>query len=122
MMPHRRKHWRLNKDTLIQIVVVVVFATFVIVEVVDLVHDYKTTRQNDTPPSQSLIQIQPWMTFSYINFLYDLPEGYLKSTLAIPDMRYPNVEIRHYAKKYGIDQATLIHAIAIAIIHYGVRP
>ena len=40
--------------------------------------------------------IRPWMTFDYINRLFNLPSDYLKTALKITDSRYPRITISNY--------------------------
>jgi hypothetical protein len=40
--------------------------------------------------------IQRWMTFNYINKVFNLPADYLKINLGIIDKRYPNIIIGKY--------------------------
>ena len=44
-------------------------------------------------------QIQAWMTFSYINYIFNLPPNYLLGALNIKDNRYPNLGINHAKEK-----------------------
>jgi len=37
--------------------------------------------------------IRPWMTFDYINRIFDLPKDYLKDQLQISDPHYPNTTL-----------------------------
>ena len=41
--------------------------------------------------------IQTWMTFDYINHLFNLPPDYLKNSLSITNSRYPRLTIAKYA-------------------------
>jgi len=47
-------------------------------------------------------QIQAWMTFSYINYIFNLPPNYLLGALNIKDNRYPNLGINQYAKEKNL--------------------
>jgi hypothetical protein len=40
--------------------------------------------------------IQPWMTFNYLNVVFNLPVQYLQTTLSITDPHYPNIRIGSY--------------------------
>ena len=73
----------------------------------------KIMRVPDVP---TVNDIAPWMTFNYINFVFKLSPDYLKNTLTISDTRYPNIQIRTYAKTNKIDQVLLIEKIKEAII------
>jgi len=37
--------------------------------------------------------IDVWMTFQYVNFIFDIPENYLKDQLRITDNAYPNMTL-----------------------------
>jgi hypothetical protein len=41
--------------------------------------------------------IRPWMTFDYINKLFNIPPDYLKNTLSISDPSYPQLSLYGYA-------------------------
>ncbi len=57
--------------------------------------------------------IQPWMTFDYINHLFNLPPAYLQSELHITDMRYPKLSVGGLAKD---DNQTSTAAILTQVI------
>ncbi len=62
--------------------------------------------------------IQGWMTFDYINFVFNLPPDYLRETLSIEDSKYPRVTLGRYASKTGINVAVLIQNIQKATQQY----
>ena len=41
--------------------------------------------------------IRPWMTFDYINKLFNIPPEYLKNALSISDPSYPKLSLYGYA-------------------------
>jgi hypothetical protein len=41
--------------------------------------------------------MRPWMTFDYINKLFNIPPDYLKNTLSIRDPSYPQLSLYGYA-------------------------
>jgi hypothetical protein len=41
--------------------------------------------------------IRPWMTFDYINTLFNIPPDYLKTALVISDPSYPRLSLYGYA-------------------------
>lgn len=57
------------------------------------VPDYALRRQQQSG------NIRDWMTFSYINRVFGLPNEYLQSKLIITDKKYPNVSISSWAKQ-----------------------
>lgn len=62
--------------------------------------------------------IDSWMTFQYINFIFGMPNDYLKNTLAIEDVRYPNLPIGRYVKTKKLDSTTFLHQIKTATKTY----
>ncbi len=62
--------------------------------------------------------IQPWMTFDYINIIFRLNPSYFQKNLNISDSRYPNIRIDKYAKKYKINLISLLTDIKSLIINY----
>ena len=61
-------------------------------------------------------EIEPWMTFSYINFVFKLPRAYLIEALGIDDAQYPDIQINRYARLHGIDSSQLIEKIRAAVV------
>ncbi|MDP2103520.1 MAG: hypothetical protein Q8K26_01200 [Candidatus Gracilibacteria bacterium] len=52
--------------------------------------------------------IDTWMTFQYINFVFNIPEDYLRDTFRIEDVRYPNMTLGRYVKDQKIDKIQFI--------------
>lgn len=52
--------------------------------------------------------IDTWMTFQYINFVFNIPEAYLKNTLKIEDPRYPNMTLGRYVKNKNLDKTKFV--------------
>jgi hypothetical protein len=59
-----------------------------------------------------------WMTFEYINRVFDLPQSYLETYLDIYDTRYPRLTIIEYGKDSGISQAAALSKVQNAISTY----
>lgn len=79
------------------------------------------------PDSQLLLQpkhplapedIQGWMTFEYINFVFKLPPDYLKQTLSIEGSQYPKVALKRYANKAGLDTGAFVRKVEEAVRNY----
>ena len=62
--------------------------------------------------------VQPWMTFDFLNKTYRLPTSYLRSTLNITDARYPNLSISRYAFSKRESTSSTIAAVEAAIRTY----
>jgi len=77
---------------------------------------YENINHNKENPRHGYLEhtqsgmIRSWMTFKYINKVYNLPDDYLKKELNITDARYPNMTIdnknmqsvKDAINKYGI--------------------
>jgi hypothetical protein len=64
------------------------------------------------PASVSNIShISEWMTFDYINHLFDIPASYLQEALQITDPEYPFMTIGQYSKKTHQDRNSVIQKI-----------
>ena len=55
--------------------------------------------------------IQSWMTFGYINFIFKIPDSYLQNRLGIVDAKYPRIQIQKYAREHKLDVGVLLTAI-----------
>lgn len=55
--------------------------------------------------------IDSWMTFRYINFIFNLPENYLKDKFGIEDKQYPNLTLDRYAKHNNKDETLFIEEV-----------
>ncbi|MDD5377413.1 MAG: hypothetical protein PHH16_04870 [Candidatus Gracilibacteria bacterium] len=62
--------------------------------------------------------IDTWMTFQYINFVFDIPEDSLKNTLHIEDPRYPNLPVGGYIRSKKLDKTVLLNEIKEAVREY----
>jgi hypothetical protein len=51
--------------------------------------------------------VRPWMTFDYINKIFNIPPSYLKNDLLISDPYYPHTSLSSYAT-YSHTNATLL--------------
>jgi len=62
--------------------------------------------------------ISPWMTFSYINKLFNIPPDYLQTTLTISNPSYPQLSLSGYAKHEHINVAVLMNQVEGALYNY----
>lgn len=61
-------------------------------------------KRNHGPLSaQDANLIRSWMTFDYVNKLFNLPSNYISTHLKIPTNRYPRETLANYAKQNRID-------------------
>ena len=62
--------------------------------------------------------IQTWMTFDYLNRIFDLPETYLQTALPVADAHYPHLSINSYAHGANITSAAALANVQSAIKNY----
>lgn len=62
--------------------------------------------------------IESWMTFGYINRVFNLPSTYLQRQLGIVGVKYPNVQLARYAKDNNADTATFVTQVRLAVGRY----
>ena len=63
-------------------------------------------------------EIQGWMTFNYLNFIFKLPPSYLQKYFQITDTHYPNAQIARYARVHKLDPVALVKNIQTAVAEY----
>lgn len=71
-----------------------------------------------TYPMTDVGFVQSWMTYDYIDHIYDLPPTYLQSDLAIVDTRYPRVSISESSEAQKVSAAMLTTDVKNAISNY----
>lgn len=74
------------------------------------------------PGSQPILvanQIQGWMTFRYIGYVFHLPTNYLATNLNISDPNYPNITLNKYASGHNLNGTTFVQSIRAAVATYG---
>ena len=59
--------------------------------------------------------IQPWMTFNYINVVFRLPADYLRTELKLTDPNYPRISIGRYAKRNKLNAEELFNSVKAAV-------
>lgn len=116
------RFFRSKKDLIIKVLVIGVLFLVIAVEakVVIREFDIPTIEEsfNYNRPVRRYVVIEPWMTFDYINKVFALPNNYLRSSLNIGDEKYPDLEIRRYARRQNLDSTELIKKIIVAIHSY----
>jgi len=59
-----------------------------------------------------------WMTFGYIDTVFNLPLNYLKDRFNITNSRFPDITLGNYAKAAGLDRAAFITEVKQAVKDY----
>jgi hypothetical protein len=59
--------------------------------------------------------IDYWMTFRYIDTVFNLPPNYLKDRFNIADSRFPDITLGNYAKDAGLDRTPFIVEVKKAV-------
>lgn len=128
---HRKLHNWFQKHTNVRYFLIAILVVLCAFEIQAILGDYRSTymgsemylsmhhgqivHQNINVPED----IQSWMTFAYINFVFKLPTSYLQGTLHISDPRYPNVQIRRYARDTNLDELQLTISVQHVVSAYG---
>ncbi|MDB5238122.1 MAG: hypothetical protein JWM46_392 [Candidatus Kaiserbacteria bacterium] len=73
-------------------------------------------RTPETAPTAT--GIRAWMTFDFINDIFDLPPDYLKNTLSIRAAAYPKLTVAQAAKLEGIPQDEFLLKVQAATASY----
>ena len=63
-------------------------------------------------------QIQDWMTFRYVNYVFNLPSDYLKIKLNIVNSGYPNITLNKYAGSQKLNLAIFTESVRQAVGEY----
>ncbi|MBP7804834.1 MAG: hypothetical protein KA052_01265 [Candidatus Pacebacteria bacterium] len=82
------------------------------------IQNYEGTEVSRTGRLVSPSEIDWWMTFSYINFVFELPPNYLKDNLGLVGEEYPGIQIKRYARIYNLDSIELVEQIQEAVHDY----
>lgn len=71
------------------------------------------------PVGTTTIGIAPWMTFSYINKIYGIPNDYFKNALFINDRRYPQLTIHQFSVEEKFSTLFVLKRIQTLIGNFG---
>jgi len=66
--------------------------------------------------------IRSWMTFDYLNKLFDLPPEYLQTELPVPDSAYPKLTISKFAKDTHQAASSTLQEVQNVIQQYLASP
>jgi hypothetical protein len=58
-----------------------------------------TLRAQGPLDAKDVSYIETWMTFDYVNHLFNIPPSYLETTLGITDSRYPRLTVGEYLER-----------------------
>lgn len=76
------------------------------------------THRRKPASEKDINYISSWMTFDYINQLFNLPKDYLAKEMNITDTKYPFLTIAKYAKETNTNPGLLILSIEDAVKKY----
>ena len=62
--------------------------------------------------------IQSWMTFDYLDKVFNMPPEYLKTALNLSDPRYPRISLSRYARYHGMDAVAFTTGVKNAVRDY----
>jgi hypothetical protein len=133
-MPEDIKTTKPEKNHVVGYVLLILLAVLLVVSFFLLARDFRVVRRADLGENRlNLIQlllrhkqaneitdkdveyIDYWMTFGYIDTVFNLPSEYLKDRLNIANSRFPDITLGNYAKDAGLDRATFIVEVKKAV-------
>jgi heme/copper-type cytochrome/quinol oxidase subunit 3 len=62
--------------------------------------------------------IRSWMTFDYINKLFNIPQSYLQTTLNITSSHYPKLVVSDYIEDNRLDKNIFLQSLISAVKGY----
>lgn len=63
-------------------------------------------------------QIQPWMTFDYVNKVFKTPPEYFQTSFSITDKEYPRLFLFTYARRHGIPASSVVSKVKAAVQNF----
>lgn len=123
------KEYQKNILKRIVVIVLIFLCFFSLVSFIAIFKEYSKSGQlsieytiNGKPTKRyhpiNINNIKPWMTFNYLNVVFKLPPDYLKNTLNITDIRYPNISINTYIRHHNLSPQVFLYEIEKAITNY----
>lgn len=85
------------------------------VSLIQLLNQRQTLHQVS---ASDIASIDSWMTFQYINVVFNLPTTYLSTNLPIVDSHYPNLTLSKYIKTKQLDKTVFINKVKQAVGDY----
>lgn len=79
-------------------------------------HLYRQMGRGLSTPDPSFVE--EWMTFDYINRVFNLPSDYLKNELAIKSTKYPKITIYGEAKSQQISTDVFLKNLKNIVLKY----
>lgn len=111
-----RKHF--TKANIVRTLTIIFLLGIAGIEAVVLLRDVREHKRARPTFHEQVIDIEPWMTFDYINKRYDLPVGLLETRLGIGSARYPDLEVARLAKDRNMSESDLIGLVELVITDY----
>lgn len=112
---------KFEKNFVIFIVLILILVFGFIVKNVVSIHlekKYTDTLNKSEKRTISVEEIEPWMTFDYLNFVFMLPDGYLQEALQIQDEKFSRSPIGRYARINNISKQEFISIVSSKIKAY----
>ncbi len=108
-------------------IVAVIMALFLVTLLIVLVNSNKNfgrfnrfTLLHTSGPvtADDVVFIQTWMTFDYVNHIFNLPKEYLMTKLSVSNGSYPRLTIEKYAKTKGLKSSVVLLQVEDAVRAY----
>lgn len=86
--------------------------------IIRVTHPLRHRHQLLAKPILQPAQIEGWMTFRYVNFVFNLPPNYLSGKLTITGAGYLNNTLDNYANSRKLDRAAFLASVKQAVTEY----
>ena len=81
------------------------------------VHSYRQPL-NERAPITDPHAIESWMTFDYVNKMFNLPVSFLKTEMGITSTKYPRLTLYREAKLQQIPEQLFLENVKNAVLQY----
>ncbi len=79
-------------------------------------------RHHPQPTLGDVTYISVWMTFDYLNKVFDLPDNYLKEDLELVGSSYPFITVKQYARGANLDSKYFLKKVQTSVWKYLSQP
>ncbi len=105
-----------------QVVVILGLFAVIVIFCAKTIHEYRGLHKEGLSirkmTKSHSSDIRPWMTFEYVNTVFNIPSSFLEKSLAIDDTRYPKLVISNFAKDRKVSEKEVISQIRNAVREY----
>lgn len=127
----RKLYVYIERNVWSQAVLLLIVVLFALLEIQAISEEIRNLKQENYSESSILWQnrdirtlslqpedIEAWMTFSYINTVFDLPSDYLEKVLGVREDNYPYISIARFARRHHLASDQFLFFIQNVVADY----